>query len=697
MNLTTNRTPKSVNQYSNKKIIRLLLLLMNFPLLLPAQYRINELAYDCNVGGDPNEVVEVRIENTFTGNVSDLTITLYNGNGGITYGTAETLNDFAVGMNDGTYTYYSWAPTTIMNGSPDGLSLDYQGTLVDFLSYEGTFTAVEGPANGMTSTDIGARQTNSSTCNMTLQINNSGTWVEKLATVGAGNTCTAGVSIGPTNCVAKTTGLDTYNATFDVLIGSETSLNVTASSGTPDVTTISTDGRITVAGVIEGTNVTLMLSNTDCTLTATAIAPICLPTPTVDARINEIGYDCEESGDPNEVIEVRLENAFVGNLSDFTVTLFNGNGNASYNMETLDNFVIESDDGTYTYYTWKPSSIMNGSPDGLSLDFQGALIEFLSYEGTLLSVERPVTGFTSTDIGVSQTNSSTCDMTLQLDNTGNWIEKIATSGSPNGPTVIPVSTKITAIGTCAGITAANENTYNITISGLIKTSNYHFDLDGDGINEVTNFTGDTIFITAVSESTNIPYINGTFTRLVQVDLNANGSYDAMIEVHEVLCTDADDDGDLDFGTGCDTDLSSDDKGYIVAAISPYVGTNVYVYVLTSPNDNAIAANNSGLFTELPNGNNGTATDYNVVALNFSNAADALAYQSGLVFSSTTGTIVTTSTTPAACSMACGSMAYDIECEIKKPIPTMSEWGLLIFGLLMLNLGLIFIRKLEESR
>ena len=114
-----------------------------------------------------------------------------------------------------------------MNGSPDGLSLDYQGTVVEFLSYEGTFTAVGGVADGSISTDIGVSQTNSSTCDRTLQIDNSGNWVEKLATVGSGNACFAGLSISTTTCDGKTTGTDTYQAIFEVLIGSETMLNIT--------------------------------------------------------------------------------------------------------------------------------------------------------------------------------------------------------------------------------------------------------------------------------------------------------------------------------------------------------------------------------------------------------------------------------------------------------------------------------------
>jgi hypothetical protein len=44
----------------------------------------------------------------------------------------------------------------IQNGMPDGLALVYNDAVIpgQFLSYEGSFTAVDGPANGMTSVDI---------------------------------------------------------------------------------------------------------------------------------------------------------------------------------------------------------------------------------------------------------------------------------------------------------------------------------------------------------------------------------------------------------------------------------------------------------------------------------------------------------------------------------------------------------------
>jgi uncharacterized protein len=49
----------------------------------------------------------------------------------------------------------------MQNGAPDGIVL-YDGTsVVQFLSYEGTFTASGGVANGLSSIDIGVVESNS--------------------------------------------------------------------------------------------------------------------------------------------------------------------------------------------------------------------------------------------------------------------------------------------------------------------------------------------------------------------------------------------------------------------------------------------------------------------------------------------------------------------------------------------------------
>jgi hypothetical protein len=119
---------------------------------------INEFHYD-NTGTDSNEFVEVVAPSSFAA-LSSITLTLYNGAGGASYDTT-TLDTFTVGATVGGFTIYSFTyPVNgIQNGSPDGIALTHSTAgILQFLSYEGSFVAVGGPANGATSTDIGVSQ-----------------------------------------------------------------------------------------------------------------------------------------------------------------------------------------------------------------------------------------------------------------------------------------------------------------------------------------------------------------------------------------------------------------------------------------------------------------------------------------------------------------------------------------------------------
>ena len=109
---------------------------------------INEFHYDNN-GADQDEFIEIVVENAGVLTLSDFAVDLYNGNGGVSYKTV-TMDNFTAGNTVGDFTVYSFVFSTIQNGSPDGISLTYQNTLISgqFLSYEGSITATDGPANG---------------------------------------------------------------------------------------------------------------------------------------------------------------------------------------------------------------------------------------------------------------------------------------------------------------------------------------------------------------------------------------------------------------------------------------------------------------------------------------------------------------------------------------------------------------------
>ena len=130
---------------------------------------ISEIHYD-NVGVDVGEAIEV------TAPVgSDLTgwsVVLYNGNGGGTYGLQQQLGV----VPEAGVIVLDYPQDGLQNGSPDGMALiDDEDSVVEFLSYEGTFTATNGPATGLMSTDIGVAEASNTPIGYSLQKIN-GVW-----------------------------------------------------------------------------------------------------------------------------------------------------------------------------------------------------------------------------------------------------------------------------------------------------------------------------------------------------------------------------------------------------------------------------------------------------------------------------------------------------------------------------------------
>jgi predicted extracellular nuclease len=131
---------------------------------------INEIHYD-NASGDTGEAIEVAGPAG-----TDLTgwrLVLYNGNGGGEYDTIN-LSGAIPDEQDGCGTL-AFLRAGIQNGSPDGIALvDGGNTVRQFLSYEGSFTAVDGPASGLTSTDIDVSEPSDSPVDESLQLKGTG-------------------------------------------------------------------------------------------------------------------------------------------------------------------------------------------------------------------------------------------------------------------------------------------------------------------------------------------------------------------------------------------------------------------------------------------------------------------------------------------------------------------------------------------
>ncbi len=134
---------------------------------------INEIHYD-NIGTDAGEAIE--IAGPAGTDLSGWSLVLYNGSGGASYSTVSlggTLTDQCNGFGT---TVVNYPVNGIQNGSPDGIALVANASsVVQFLSYEGSFTAVGGPADGLVSTDIGVNEPSDSPAGNSLQLSGSGT------------------------------------------------------------------------------------------------------------------------------------------------------------------------------------------------------------------------------------------------------------------------------------------------------------------------------------------------------------------------------------------------------------------------------------------------------------------------------------------------------------------------------------------
>jgi hypothetical protein len=136
---------------------------------------INEIHYD-NVGADAGEAVE--IAGPAGTNLAFWKIRLYNGAGGTVYDTILLAGVLPNTCNGHGTIAYAWDP--IQNGSPDGMALvNNSGVVVQFLSYEGSFVAVGGEANGMMSTDIGVAESGTTPVGYSLQLAGLGLYYEE--------------------------------------------------------------------------------------------------------------------------------------------------------------------------------------------------------------------------------------------------------------------------------------------------------------------------------------------------------------------------------------------------------------------------------------------------------------------------------------------------------------------------------------
>ncbi|MDH5822587.1 endonuclease [Luteimonas sp. RD2P54] len=161
------------------------LLLPGLP--LSAAVFVNELHYD-NAGADRGEAVEV--VSTAGEDLGGYRLHLYNG--GSTPGSARSYGSHAVPDGQAASCGGSVRVATVafpanglQNGAADGMALvDGQGRVVQFLSYEGTITAADGPAAGTTSDNLPLAEGSATAAGTSLQLHGDGVGAPGFAWTG---------------------------------------------------------------------------------------------------------------------------------------------------------------------------------------------------------------------------------------------------------------------------------------------------------------------------------------------------------------------------------------------------------------------------------------------------------------------------------------------------------------------------------
>ena len=139
--------------------------------IIDSQVFINEFHYD-NDGVDTGEFVEVAAPVALS-DLSAVTLTLYNGGNGASYAGPTPLSSFTRRDIVNGFAFYT-LDISLQNGAPDGLALAMADQVLQFLSYEGVFTAANGTAAGLQSTDIGVSEPPNTPLGATLQLTGSG-------------------------------------------------------------------------------------------------------------------------------------------------------------------------------------------------------------------------------------------------------------------------------------------------------------------------------------------------------------------------------------------------------------------------------------------------------------------------------------------------------------------------------------------
>ncbi len=460
----------------------------------PTPVFINEIHYD-NDGTDTGEAIE--IAGPAGTDLTGWTLVLYNGNGGVTYNTIGlgiTLGDNGAGF--GTHVFL-FGTNGVQNGAPDGMALvDDTATVVQFLSYEGSFVATDGPANGMSSTDIGVSESSTTPAGYSLQLGGTGSTYEDFTWQTE---------------MANTYGLTNTNQTF-----------TGGGGGTTTTTTTTTT----------------------------------TPPPTEDAPlvINEVDYD-QPGSDNAEFVEIKNVSDAPVNLDAYSLDLVNGNGGSVYASVDLPDVDLAAGDYYVVCATGAAvsgcdlegfSSIQNGAPDAVAIMLGSDIVDTLSYEGDVAGYTEGsgATGDPGFGSAANESISRVPDGSDTNDNSVDFANTCATPGATNAANNVTCSDlvfihDIQGTGgdspldgervTIEGVVVADEETFDSLAGFFVQEEDS--DVDGDAMTSegifVFNFSNDSVDIgdvVRVEGTVDERFGNTQLTDFVEiVEVDANGS------------------------------------------------------------------------------------------------------------------------------------------------------------------------------
>src|SRR5262245_57511653 len=403
--------------------------------------RFSEIHYD-NTGTDAGEAIE--ISGPAGTDLTGWSIVLYNGSGGASYNTQPLSGTIPATCVARGVVVINYPVNGIQNGPPDGVALvNPTGGVVEFLSYEGTFAATDGPANGMTSVDIGVAEAGTETAGQSLWLDGLGVWhADAPNTFGACNDDAivvgpiASVTVAPVNPTIAVGGTQQFTASaFDANNNPVTGATFTWSTSDPSIATVSATGL--ASGVAQGdATIKATASGIDgsTTLHVTAASPINGP-----VRISELHYD-NVGADVGEGIEVEAPASV--DLSTWSVVFYNGDPASKKVYLTRSLGAVSNCNNGRGVIALAVTGIQNGNPDGVALvDGNGVVVEFLSYGGTFQAADGPASGLISVDIGFTESASTPVGTSLQRDGNGVWYGAATSSfGACNTPPPPPTPT-----------------------------------------------------------------------------------------------------------------------------------------------------------------------------------------------------------------------------------------------------------------